>query len=208
MELDLIDKCIIVCSKRNIGKSVLVKYLIGTIHDKFKKMYVFSGSEKVNHFYSELTEEENIFDEFNEDWLETLIKKCSHLNANKSKEDMHRVLLVFDDIMCSFKFASSKALAKIVNLGRHIGVTVFFVCHHYAQISVNCRVNSDLVLCSKMSAHGVECLEHEFNSLLSKKEFMQMYNRVCVDYNFLVINQNGTKTNDINEIYGIIRANI
>ena len=206
MELDLIDKCICVCSKRNVGKSVLVKYLVSTIKDQMKKIYVVSGTEKINKFYSDLTNEENIFDDFDEDWTNNLIKKMAILNANKPKSEMDRVLLIFDDIMCNFRFHSSKALAKIVNTGRHLGLTCFFIFHQINQISPNCRGNCDIILCSKMSAAAIECLEHEFNSLLSKKEFLEMYHRVCQDYNFLVINQNGTKTNDPNEIYGVIRA--
>jgi hypothetical protein len=174
--------------------------------DEFKKIYVISGTEKINRFYSELTEEENIFDEFSEEWMMNLINKCTHLNANKKKEDMSRVLVVCDDILCDFRMHSSKALRIMTSRGRHFGCTNLYIFQNLTQISPMVRQNSDYVFCSTMSAAAVDMLENEFNRKLTKKQFMEMYNRICQNYQFLVISQNGTRTDDINEIYSIIKA--
>jgi hypothetical protein len=77
MNLDILDKNIVACAKRNSGKSVLIKYLIECNIDKFEKIYVICPTEKINQHYSSITTEDCIMDDYNADWVELLIKKTT-----------------------------------------------------------------------------------------------------------------------------------
>ena len=58
-----------------------------------------------------------------------------------------------------------------------------------------------------MNKQSVDLLVREFISGdISKEEFIKMYNRCTKDYNFLVINNSSVKDDDLNLIYGVIKA--
>jgi predicted AAA+ superfamily ATPase len=110
MNLDIIDKNIVACAKRNSGKSVLIKYLIECNKDKFSKIYIVCPTNSINQYYNSITDEDCIMDDYNEEWTELLIKKLSKVNANKPKTEMKRCCLVLDDVACDANFHQSKSL--------------------------------------------------------------------------------------------------
>ena len=58
-----------------------------------------------------------------------------------------------------------------------------------------------------MNKQSIDLLVSEFISGdISKEEFFKMYNRCTKDYNFLVINNNSVKDEDLNSIYGVGKA--
>jgi hypothetical protein len=206
MNLDILDKNIIVCSKRNAGKSVLIKYLIECYLDKFEKIFIICPTEKINNHYSSITTPDCIHDEFQEEWVELLIKKLSKINANKPKNEMKRALVVLDDVSLDANFHQSKSLRKMVGRGRHCGLTLISTAQSLTLLSPLQRQNADYCLCSQMSAGGLAVLDAEYRTKMNKKDFMDLYERSTLDYNFLVISNNSTKSADLNEIYGIIRT--
>ena len=206
MELCILDKNIVACAKRNSGKSVLIKYLIECNIDKFEKIYVVCPTEKINNHYSSITTEDCIMDDYNEEWTELLIKKLSKINANKPKSEMKRALLILDDVACDANFHQSKSLKKVVGRGRHCGLTLISTAQSLTMLSPLQRQNADYVFCSQMSAGGLAILEQEYRTKMNKQDFLNLYERSTLDYNFLVISNNSTKSADLNEIYGIIRT--
>ena len=58
-----------------------------------------------------------------------------------------------------------------------------------------------------MNKQSVDLLISEFISGdISKEDFLRMFLRCTRDYNFLVINNNSVKDDDLNSIYGCIKA--
>ena len=69
------------------------------------------------------------------------------------------------------------------------------------------RNNMDFLFCGQMNKQSVDLLMSEFISGdIEKNEFIKMYNRCTRDYNFLVINNNSVKDDDLNSIYGCVKA--
>ena len=85
MDFTIKNKAISIISKRNSGKSQLVKYLIkDSIREKhFNKIFVISSTNCVNHFYNEFIEPTCIFDSYSEDWVEKLINIICIYNVKK-----------------------------------------------------------------------------------------------------------------------------
>jgi polynucleotide 5'-kinase involved in rRNA processing len=48
MNITLVDKIVLLCAKRNSGKSVLLNYLVNKEKDKFDKIFIISPTEKIN----------------------------------------------------------------------------------------------------------------------------------------------------------------
>ena len=72
------------------------------------------------------------------------------------------------------------------------------------------RANLDYVLVVQMNNQSKSLLYDEFLSgSLDRRQFIDLYDKCTRDYNFLIINNNSIKDNDdIDQIYGVIRAKI
>ena len=173
----------------------------------FSKIYVICPTEKINRFYSDIVDDQCIFDSYEEKWVDKLINKMTEINSNKSQKERKNVLLILDDIVSDHNFHQSPSLKKIVIRGRHINIAVILTFQYLNLVPPVCRNNMDFLFCGQMNKQSVDLLMSEFISGdISKDEFIKMYNRCTRDYNFLVINNNSVKYDDLNSIYGCIKA--
>ena len=73
MNFTLVNKIVSLIGKRNSGKSQMLRYLVMQQRSLFKSIFVLCPTESVNSFYKDLIKKENIFDGYNENWVEALI---------------------------------------------------------------------------------------------------------------------------------------
>ena len=210
MDLDIVNKTVSIVAKRGSGKSVLAKYLIEQSKARFEKIFLFCPTEKVNNHYSKggFVPEQNIHDEWNEQFVLDLIEKLSKVNANKKKSELKNVLLILDDIFSDTNFATSKALKLVMTRGRHIGISVFCLQQYLNCIPPIMRNNMDWCLFGMVNQQSKDIMAEQYLAgSLDKKAFFDLYGRATKDYGFLVINNNAIADNeDLNSIYGIIRT--
>ena len=206
--LNIVNKTVSLVAKRGSGKSVLLKYLVDRSKAEFAKIFVVCPTESVNHFYSSMVEQNCIFDEWNEEWADALIKKMSAENANTKKADKKNVLIILDDVMCDTNFHQSPALKKLYMRGRHINIGVIATCQYLHNLPPVCRNNADWVIVGQMNRQSVQLLAEEYLSGdLEKPDFITLYNSKTKDYGFLVINNTSIKdSDDRNQIYGRIKT--
>jgi len=203
----IINKTIGLIAKRNSGKSCLLKYLVEAERHKFNKIYVICPTEKINRFYSDIVDDECIFDNYDEKWVEKLINKMTMINSNKPQKERKNVLLILDDIVSDHNFHQSPTLKKLFIRGRHINIGIILTFQYLNLIPPVARVNLDYLFAGQMNKQSVDLLISEFISGdISKEEFLRMFLRCTRDYNFLVINNNSVKDDDLNSIYGCIKA--
>ena len=203
----IVNKITSLLAKRNSGKSCLLKYLVQAERHKFAKIYVICPTEKINRFYSDIVDDECIFDTYEEKWANKLIEKMTDINANKSQKERKNVLLILDDIVSDHNFHQSPSLKKIVIRGRHINIAVILTFQYLNLVPPVCRNNMDYLFCGQMNKQSIDLLMSEFISGdISKEDFLRMFNRCTKDYNFLVINNNSVKDDDLNSIYGCIKT--
>ena len=208
INLSLINHTVICCGKRNSGKSVILKHLVELEKDQFEKIFVICPTESINRFYKDIVDEKCIFDSYNEAWTDKLIDKLTTANADTPKEELKKVLLIFDDILSDIDFHQSPAMKKIFTRGRHLGLSIICTAQYLYQLPPICRCNSDFVLVGSMNNQSKNLLCDEFLAgALDRKQFINLYNKATKDYNFLLINNNNVKDNDdIDQIYGTIKA--
>ena len=70
MDFDILNKTICLCAKRASGKSQLMRYIIMMSKHQFKKKIVICPTEQINRFYQGLVDEKNIFESYNEEWIQ------------------------------------------------------------------------------------------------------------------------------------------
>ena len=208
MEFSIQNKIICFTAKRNSGKSQLLRYLVTCSKDLFTKIFVICPTETVNHFYKDLVPAQNIFSQYKEEWVESLITKLTDINAGKSDEDAKHILLILDDCCSDTKFHQSKTLKQLATRGRHIKIAVLITCQYIYQIPPIVRNNCDFIYVGQMNAQSIKLLTTEFlMGNIDKKQFVDLYHSNTNDYNFLVINNNSTTdNNDIGNIYGRIKC--
>lgn len=208
MEFEIKNKIICFCAKRNSGKSQLLRYLVNCSKDLFGKIFVICPTESVNHFYKDLVPAQNIFAQYKEEWVESLIAKMTDINSGKSDNDAKHILLILDDCCSDTKFHTSKTLKQLATRGRHIKIAVMITCQYIYQIPPVIRNNCDYIYCGQMNAQSIKLLTTEFlMGNIDKKQFVDLYHSNTNDYNFLVINNNSTTdNNDIGNIYGRIKC--
>ena len=208
MEFEIKNKIICFCAKRNSGKSQLLRYLVNCSKDLFSKIFVICPTESVNHFYKDLVPAQNIFPQYKEEWVESLITKLTDVNSGKNDRDAKHILLILDDCCSDTKFHTSKTLKQLATRGRHIKIAVMITCQYIYQIPPVIRNNCDYIYVGQMNQQGLKLLTDEFlMGNIDKKQFIDLYHSNTNDYNFLVINNNSTTdNNDIKQIYGRIKT--
>ena len=203
----IVNKITSLLAKRNSGKSCLLKYLVESEKHKFSKIYVICPTEKINRFYSDIVDDECIFDSYDEKWVNKLIDKMTQINSNKPAKERKNVLLILDDLVSDTNFHQSPSFKKIIIRGRHINIAIILTFQYLNLIPPTARSNLDTLFCGQMNKQSVDLLMSEFISGdIEKNEFIKMYNRCTRDYNFLVINNNSVKDDDLNSIYGCIKT--
>jgi len=207
----IVNKIVLLCAKRNSGKSELLKKLVENEKNLFSTIFVICPTESVNHFYikSGLVKTENVFENWNEKWAAALIKKMTEINDNKPKSELKQILLILDDAIADVDFRTSPSLKRLFVRSRHIGIGIILTSQYLNSISPLQRNNSDFILCSQMNAKSVDILSEEFlNSTVSKKDFLEIYAKGTKDYGFILINNNSTKGNTLDELFGIMRCKL
>lgn len=203
----LIDSSIGIVGKRNSGKSYLLKHLLLYEAHLFSKIIVCSSTEAVNHFYSDLIPKNCIYDSYTEEFGEKLIAGLTRENSSIPKSEQKKVLLILDDLVGSINFQHSKTITKIFSMGRHISLGVCIVTQYLNAISPVIRNNLDFLMVGQQNHSSVDLLQQQFQSgNITKAEFMQMYYRCTIDYQFLVVNCNTVKDDNLNSLYGTIKC--
>ena len=204
----IVNKTCALLAKRNSGKSFLLKHLVEAEKHKFSKLYCICPTERINRFYSDLiNNDECIFDTYNEGWVEKLIQKMTEINANKPTKERKNILLILDDVVADHNFHQSPTLKKLFVRSRHINIAIILTFQYLNLIPPVARNNLDWLFVGQMNKQSIDLLTNEFISGdIDKTEFIKMYNRCTKDYNFLVINNTSVKDDDLNSVYGCIRA--
>ena len=206
MDFTILNKTVLLIGKRASGKSELLRYLVNLSKTQFKTVFLVCPTEKVNNFYDGLIKPENIFDEYNEMWVEKLMKKMGEVNQNKSNHEASHILLILDDICSDLNLGKSKTIKQLFCRGRHLKISIIMTAQYIYQIPPVLRCNTDFVAVGQMNSQSLDLLTSEFQfGNITKKDFKAMYMKSTSNFNFLLINCNTAKDNDNLElIYGKI----
>lgn len=207
MNFTLIDSRTLIIGKTKSGKSELSRYLLTPIRPEFQKIFVFSGTEKVNSFYKKFINPNCIYNEFNSKFLQILINKITDMKMQDTNYNK-KFFLIFDDV--GTDITDNKELQKLFTMGRHLNISIVVLLQYLSQVKPVIRDNASYILIGQQNAHSVELLADNFlNGNLTRKQFINLYHENTKDHNFLIVSCESVKNNDnINELYGCIKAEL
>jgi hypothetical protein len=212
MKFSLINNIIILCAKRRSGKSLLLRYLVKKSESQYKKIFVICPTEDINKFYQKdgFIPKTNIFKDYNEEWVErllsTMAKENEGLTEGKDNDKAKKVLLILDDCASDANFHALQSLKKLFTRGRHAFISLILTSQYPNHLPPVCRTNADFICVGQLNEESVKLISDEYRRLLTHQEFNKMYEDTTTDYGFLIINNNSTKSKDINEIYRQIKT--
>ena len=211
-KFSLVNNMIVLVAKRRSGKSILLKYLVNKQKKHFDKIFVFCPTEDINKFYQtdDFIPKNNIFKEYKEEWVETLLNSMGNINKGLvegvDNDKAKKVLLILDDCCSDVNFHQLNSLKKLFTRGRHCHISVIMTCQYPNQIPPICRTNADYILLGQLNEESVKLISDEYRRLLNPSEFKDLYENNTTDFKFLIINNNSTKSKDLNEIYKTIKV--
>ena len=95
------------CGARGSGKSVITCCLLEWLHTYFDDIFIFSPTIELDHKYKLMFDKlgmefefgKNIFTDYSESVLTTILAKIKRANKGKPFKDKSRILFIYDDII-------------------------------------------------------------------------------------------------------------
>ena len=84
-------------AKRNSGKSQLLRYIVMSNKHLFNKILCICPTEKINKIYEDFIDENNIFEDYSEAWINSFMQKFAKINEGINDKEAYHVLSTLDD---------------------------------------------------------------------------------------------------------------
>lgn len=189
-------RTVMIIGKRNTGKSVLLKDIM--YHKRHIPVgMVMSGTEEGNGWYSSWVPDCFIYNDFDKDALEKLIKRQRRLCKQGKAQ---KVFLVLDDCMFDKKVMREKCIRSVFMNGRHWNI-FFATCSQYvADAGPEIRSNCDyvFVLRENIQQNRERLWRMFFGVFPTLHAFNEAMNACTEDYGCLVLD-NTSKSNRIED---------
>lgn len=158
---------IMVCAQRRQGKTVLITDWVAKMqkHRKWKEVYLFSETALSQTDAYLFVPTQNKF--------ETLdLKKINEIFSTQKKhrkyydlqkEDVHRVLIIADDVINDPAARDKGTFTKLFTQGRHYRIDVIAISQTLKGFSPTARTNSDLMVCWRcLKYDDRDCIINDF----------------------------------------------
>jgi hypothetical protein len=130
------------------------------------------------------------------------------IRPNKDEAEYRHVMLILDDCVSEKHLRESKIFQKLFTQGRYYKILIIFISQAVRFLNTTCRNNLDYFLISQMNSQALESVINDFRIRnISKKEFLNIYNNNCCNYQFLILNLTCVlNNNDLDLLYGVIKS--
>ena len=173
---------ILTSSKRNSGKSILVKNLIHYLTENFEYDYMLLFTDTFfNGDYNNIFKKECVYK--SEELDEKIKKLLLLLEKNINKGKYIKGLIVLDDVKT---FNNSKMLIQLACQSRHFLISVICSVQYPKQlISSSIRSNIDYLFCGDLNEQGIQAIYQCIHTPLNYKQFLQYVDKNNINYQFI-----------------------
>jgi len=191
----------VVASKRNSGKTLMISQLIRCLVNsgKIYAPVVYSNTAHLNGDYDFLPD--GLVRKFDPVNLKNLLDKQSKI----PKEKRPALLLVFDDVLGDERALGNKEILYAYAMGRHINVHPILISQTANRVlTPPIRNNADYFVLSRLNRQQLgEVWESITN--MEKRDFVSFVERTNKDFTFVVVDNTG-HSNDPADFLKLVRA--
>lgn len=117
----------------------------------FELIFVFSPTAMIDDVWQnvipKIIKKQHVFDTPNEEVIDQIFEKQSEIVRDNGIHKAPRILIILDDIIDNKIVMKSKALAKLMYRGRHIGISVWVSTQSYNKVPRSLRLQlTNLIL--------------------------------------------------------------
>ena len=183
-------KVCLALGKRNTGKSYLIRDILFYKQDVSSAVAI-SATEQANGFYSTMMPPLFIYEEFDIQIIDNVLKRQRLLLNEKQKNNVvdTRCVVVLDDVMHDPRYFKEKQIRNIFMNGRHWSITLIVASQYAMAIPPNLRANIDyiFILRENILSNKKRLYEHYAGMFPSFDFFNEVLQQITEDYHCLVI---------------------
>ena len=186
--------CLLI-GKRRTGKSELAKDVLYYFRKVFPMVFVMSGTEEGNGFYSSIIPDLFIYSEFDPEQLKKILKRQK---KKKKKGDNTPVAILLDDCMYDDKAISqNKEVTEIFMNGRHWNIFLMITAQYVMALPPKLRGQADYVFCLKenVAENRQKLFKHFFGIFPDYNAFSKVMTQCTENFECIVLDNTSTSSN-------------
>jgi hypothetical protein len=205
-KMDPCRTCVFI-SKRNTGKSVLIKDIL--YHQRKIPMgVVMSGTEESNEHYKDYVPDSFIYGEYDTSVIEkvithqqSVIKKLPKEKKEDFKNPSNSVFMILDDCMFDNKWTRDKNMRCVFMNGRHYRIFFMLTMQYCMDLPPALRANIDyiFVLKENIIQNKEKIYKNFFGIFPTFDSFNEVLTQCTENYECLVLD-NTSKSNKIEDV--------
>ena len=187
--------CILICGKRNTGKSVMIAFMIraGARARRFGDMFVFSSTADIAHDFAFVSESHKS-SHYDEQTMQSIMDhQAEHIR--KYGEDATQPFLVVLDDVNTADVHHSPVLQAAFTRGRHYKISIIVAVQSPKMIGPTARQNADFILMSKQTGAGSSIL-YDMVSYSGDEPWAKFVARNTDDFRMLCFNNRARNAAD------------
>lgn len=201
------NRVLLFIGKRNTGKSTLVKDIMW-YNKNIPIGMIMSPTEESNSFYASMIPDLFIYNDYEPDAVDKLIKR--QRRAVKKKLKNPNAFLLLDDCMYdSKKVTKDKNIRYIFMNGRHVKLMMYLTMQYCMDLSPDLRANIDyvFVLRENILANKEKIYKNFFGIFPSFDIFNQVMTKCTENFECLVLD-NTSRSNEVEDVVFYYKANV
>ena len=173
----------VVCSRRNSGKTHMIKHIINHlfVSKLIDYVIIYSETAKISRDFSDLVDDNVLMDQFTEQSINKIINY--QIKTKKKKQ----CLIVLDDTISCMGYKFMKEIDRLFSKARHWNISIVLISQYIKQVvSSIVRSNIDYLLYS-VNTHTV--LDFIYDIVVyegTKKEFIKWSQDNTKDFQFIM----------------------
>ena len=192
---------IAVLGKTGSGKSVVTWALCHALCPVIDLCVVMCPTAEENN-YHKITPKNFIFEDFDEDYILSLISYQKRCMRKYGVDGTRKVLIILDDLAFDAKMFSCKAFKRLFFNGRWAQITVIITSQFALSMPPPIRSQLQLVLTAcEFADNSLEKLHDNFFSIVKFTDFKRIMLEITQERTMLVVRQTYTDTNSVDNMF-------
>lgn len=203
---------IVLLGKKASGKSTLMRDILYHLYKSgYPRVVVFSGTESMNHFFSEYVPSQYIHYGLDVEVLTKIVHSQEQVHSAVKDLELKlgrkcgidtRLCLVLDDIVFQRGVLAHDVFRRVFFQGRHFNISIILASQYLMFVPVEQRANIDYLVCMKenIPKNRVKLWESFFGCFDDKSAFFYVLDQLTQNYEVCILDNTGNESSPENQV--------